>query len=61
MADDEGRGGFRYTVSMEQLREFRGLTTEQKLEWLSKAQRFVWEASSPRAHRIQEMFRRGEI
>ena len=55
------RGGYSYRVTDEQIRRWRALPPEVKLQWLEDANRFLRRALSPQAKAIQERFRRGEL
>lgn len=55
------RPGFSYRVSDEQIRRWRALPTEVKLQWLEDANRLLAVALTPQARAIQERFRRGDI
>lgn len=63
MTPPEGppRGGFRYVVTDAQIRAFRKLSAEQKLRQLEALEAFLALAMTPRAKRIRERFRRGDI
>ena len=55
------RGGFSYRVSDEQIQRWRALSSEEKLQWLEDANRFLAVALTPAARAIQERFRRGDL
>lgn len=55
------RHGFSYRVSDDQIRRWRALPAEVKLQWLEDANRFLAVALTPQARAIQERFRHGEI
>ena len=55
------RGGFSYRVTDEQIRRWRALPPEVKLQWLEDANRLLWQAMTPQAKAIRDRFRRGEI
>jgi hypothetical protein len=59
--DKQKRKGFSYTVSDEQIRKWRALSAEQKLEWLEQANAFINQALTPKRRAIMEKFRKGEI
>jgi hypothetical protein len=37
----EKKGAFAFRLSAEKIREFRGVSAEEKLDWLEEANRFV--------------------
>jgi len=55
------KGGYSYTLTMAQIRKYRALPIEVRLQWLEDANRFLWEAMSDKARKAREMFRKGEI
>jgi len=55
------RGGYSYTITKAQIRKWRALPVEVRLQWLEDANRFLWEAMSEKAKKKREQFRRGEI
>ena len=55
------RGGFSYRVSDEQIQRWRALSSEEKLQWLEDANRFLAVALTPAVRAIQERFRRGDL
>lgn len=55
------RRGFSYRVTDEQIRRWRALPAEVKLQWLEDANRFLGLALPPKAREIQNRFRRGEL
>jgi hypothetical protein len=55
------RKGFAYRVTDEQIRRWRALPPEIKLQWLEDANRFLALALTSRTRAIQERFRRGEL
>lgn len=55
------RGGFSYPVTDEQIQRWRALSSEEKLQWLEDANRFLAVALTPAARAIQERFRRGDL
>ncbi|MBA2251592.1 MAG: hypothetical protein H0W13_02630 [Nitrospirales bacterium] len=60
-AQPKKRGGFSYRVTAEQIRRWRALPPEVKLQWLEDANRFLAVALTPAARSIQERFRRGDL
>jgi hypothetical protein len=56
-----GTGGFAYRVTDEQIRRWKSLPVEVRLQWLEDANRLLAVALSPKTRAIQERFRRGEI
>ena len=58
---DRIRPGFAYRVTDEQIRRWRALPVEARLQWLEDANRFLALALSPKTRAIQDRFRRGEI
>ena len=58
---ERARGGFSYKVTDEQIRRWKALPAEVKLQWLEDANRFLALALTPRAREIQNRFRRGEL
>jgi hypothetical protein len=55
------RRGFAYRVTDEQIRRWRALPVEIKLQWLEDANRFLALALSRKARAVQDRFRRGDI
>ncbi|HTK86288.1 MAG TPA: hypothetical protein VL329_01085 [Nitrospiraceae bacterium] len=55
------RGGFSYRVTDEQIQRWRALSSEEKLQWLEDANRFLAVALTPAVRAIQERFRRGDL
>jgi hypothetical protein len=55
------RRGYAYRVTDEQIRRWRALSAEMKLQWLEDAVRLLFHALPPHTRAIQERFRRGEI
>lgn len=55
------RGGFSYRMTDEQIRRWRALPPEIKLQWLEDANRLLWQAMTPQAKAIRDRFRRGEL
>ncbi len=55
------RRGYSYHVTDEQIRRWRALPAEVKLQWLEDANRFLALALTPKARAIQDRFRRGEM
>ena len=53
-------GGFRYTVSEEQLGAFAQLTALQRLSWVDQARRFTLLAQTPETAKRQERLRQGK-
>ena len=51
--------GYRYSVTLEQIREYQKLTPKQKLQWLEEANRFSWKVMSLKAKKIRQAFRAG--
>ena len=58
---DRPRRGYSYRVTDEQIRRWRALPAEVKLQWLEDANRFLALALAPKARAIQNRFRRGEL
>jgi hypothetical protein len=56
-----GKGGFRYTVTDEQIRRWKALPPEVKLQWLEDANRLLAVALTPQARSMRDRFRRGEL
>ncbi len=56
-----GQRGFAYHVTDEQIRRWKALPPEIKLQWLEDANRFLLAALSPQVRSIQDRFRRGEL
>ena len=65
MADDDQaarrRGGVYHYHSDAELRRFRALTTQQKLEWLEAMRTLLARFQPPRQRAIMDRFRRGEL
>ena len=57
----KARGGFSCRVTDEQILRWRALPSEEKLQWLEDANRFLAVALTPAARAIQERFRRGDL
>ncbi len=57
---EEAKKGFSYTVSDEQLDEYRKWPPERKLRWIYEANR-MRKSLPKKTIEIQELFRRGEI
>jgi hypothetical protein len=55
----ESRGGFRYTVSDDQLAQYARMTTRQRLEWVDAARLFTLKTRTPETAIRQERLRRG--
>lgn len=53
------RGGFRYTVSEEQLEAYARMTTRQRLEWVDAARIFTLKTRTRETAIRQERLRRG--
>ncbi len=53
--------GFAYRVTDEQIRRWKALPVEARLQWLEDANRFLALALSPKTRAIQDRFRRGDI
>lgn len=60
-AAQPGRRGFAYQVTDDQIRRWKALPPEVKLQWLEDANRFLLAALSPQTRSIQDRFRRGEL
>lgn len=56
----EQPGGFRYTVSAEQLQAFAKLSDLEKLQWVDDARLFTLLGRTPQTAELQERLRRGE-
>lgn len=57
---DSGRG-YSYVVTIEQIRAYRAVSPEQKLQWLQDANEFLAKALTGKRREIWQKFRRGEI
>ena len=57
----ERRRGYAYSVTDDQIRAFRALSTADKLRWLEGVTELIDLADTPRRRAIREAFRRGEI
>jgi len=55
------RRGFSYRVTDEQIRRWKALPPEVKLQWLEDANRFLGLALTPKARALQNRFRCGEL
>lgn len=53
--------GYSYHVTDEQIRRWRALPAEVKLQWLEDANHFLVLALTPKTRAIQDRFRRGEL
>jgi hypothetical protein len=53
--------GYSYRVTDEQIRRWRALPPEVKLQWLEEANRLLAVALTPKARALQDRFRRGEM
>ncbi len=58
---DRPRRGYSYHLTDDQIRRWRALPAEVKLQWLEDANRFLALALTPKAREIQNRFRRGEM
>lgn len=61
MKKRKNTGGYTYTVTMKQIREYKALPIEMRLEWLEEANRFLWEAMPEKNKKIREALRKGEM
>jgi len=62
MTDNPGsKRGYSYVVTIEQIRAYRAVSPEQKLQWLQDANEFLAKALTGRRREIWQKFRRGEI
>jgi len=55
------KGGFSYTLTDQQIREYLKLSPQTRLEWLEEANRFLYNASDEKTREIRRRFRTGEI
>ena len=53
--------GYRYEMTLQQIREYSKLTPRQKLNWLEEANRFSFRAIRGKTKIIWEMFRSGTM
>jgi len=53
--------GFSYKYAQEKYNEYKKISTEHKLEWLEKMNRFFYYFRSPKDRKIWERIRKGEI
>lgn len=53
-------GGYSYSCSEEQIREFKKLSLRQRLKWVDDINKFLFRFMPPQSRRIREEFRRGE-
>ncbi len=58
---DLKRKGFRYVYTREKAEEYQKLSTEQRLEWLEKMSRFLFNFMPKASKDFSEKLRRGEI
>ncbi|MBU0574242.1 MAG: hypothetical protein ABIJ26_07995 [Candidatus Margulisiibacteriota bacterium] len=57
----KNKKGFSYVYSQEKHDEYKKLSTEQKLEWIEKMNRFLYNFMSPQDRTNCEKLRAGEI
>jgi predicted transcriptional regulator len=55
------KGGFRYVYTREKAEEYQKLSYEQRLEWLEKMSRFLFNFMPQASKDFSEKLRRGEI
>lgn len=58
---DKEKKGFNYVYTREKFEEYRKLSSEQKLEWLEKMNRFLYSFMTPKDREIRDKYRLGEI
>ncbi len=61
MAGRKARGGYRYTVTEEQITAGRKVPAVDKLRWLEEAPRMSYYALDRRGREARDRLRRGEI
>ncbi|HEX9859922.1 MAG TPA: hypothetical protein VGB23_01870 [Nitrospirota bacterium] len=54
-------GGFSYTLTRKQIKDYQALPIEMRLQWLEEANRFLWEAMPEKNKKIREALRKGEM
>ncbi len=54
-------GGYSYNVTMADIKKFRALPVELRLQWLEEANRFLYYAMDEKAKKMREKLRKGEI
>ncbi len=54
-------GGYSYSVTMADIKKFRAMPVELRLQWLEEANRFLYFAMDENAKKIREKLRKGEI
>ena len=57
----EQKKGFSYIYTQEKYDAYKKLLPLQKLEWLEKMNRFLYNFMPPESKKIREKLRRGEI
>lgn len=57
----KAKKGFEHHPTAEDIRSYRKLSAQDKLNWLEEANRFTSEALKGKTKKIWEQFRRGEI
>lgn len=60
-AHDQPRRGYTHVHTDEELRRFRALSVEEKLEWLESMRSFLARFHGPKQREIMNRFRRGDI
>ena len=53
--------GFRYVYTKEKYESYKKLSARQKLEWLEKMNRFLYNFMPEKSKALQEKLRKGEI
>jgi len=57
----EKKKGFRYVYTQEKAEEYQKLSAQQKLEWLEKMNRFLYNFMPIKSKIFQEKLRKGEV
>lgn len=55
------RGGYRYVVTVDQIRAWKRVPAIEKLRWLEEAMRMSYLALGPRGRRLRDRLRSGEV
>lgn len=58
---EKKKGGFRYVYSQEKYNEHKKIPAWQKLEWLERMNRFLYDFMPQKSKIICEKLRKGEI
>ena len=59
--DNKEIKGFKYSVSIGQIKEYLKMPTKLKLKWLEEAKEFFDKVASPETKKTWQLFREGKI